>query len=36
MKKFDYCDGIWENDFDVLTDKMEAIFYHFYDVHASN
>lgn len=31
-----YCDGIWENDFDVLTDELEAIFYHFYDVHASN
>ena len=28
-----YCDGIWGNDFDEVTDEIETIFYHFFEVY---
>lgn len=28
-----YCDGIWEEDFDAVTDEIEAIIHHYFEVY---
>lgn len=28
-----YCDDLWGNDFDVITEELESIFHHFFEVY---